>query len=258
MIVLLSPSKGQDFETPAHTDVYSTPALLDYSQLLINELRDFDSDTLQELMGISKKIADLNIQRFNKFSQPFQPENSKQALCAFTGDVYGAMDVDQYGPEDFEFAQNHLRILSGLYGCLRPLDLIQPYRLEMKTKLVTKRGVNLYTFWGERITDEINKVLDKQESRVVVNLASNEYFKAVDKKKLSGRLLNVVFKEIKNEKARVVAIFAKRARGMMADFIIRQKIQSPEEMKEFSSAGYCYDKDASDKDLLTFVRQQPS
>ncbi len=258
MITLLSPSKGQDFECPTCTDAYTMPRLLSHSELLLADLRSYDTQALQKLMGVSERIAELNVQRFKKFTLPFTPQNSKQALCAFTGDVYGAMEVEQYSPADFEYAQGHLRILSGLYGCLRPLDLIQPYRLEMKTKMTNKRGDNLYEFWGQHITEEINRDLIEQDVQVVVNLASQEYFKAVNKKKLAGELLNIVFKEIKDAKVRVVAIFAKRARGMMADFIIRQKIDNPEDLKGFTSSGYRYDEASSEKDLLTFVRQQPS
>ncbi len=258
MITLLSPSKGQDFESPAPVTVYSIPELVDHSRHLVDELGKYDSAGLQELMSVSPKIADLNVARFKRFSLPFNPNNSKQALCAFTGDVYGAMDVGNYGPADFAFAQDHLRILSGLYGCLRPLDLIQPYRLEMKTRLANKRGPDLYTFWAERITDAINGSLVEQREQVVVNLASNEYSRAVDANRLAGSLITVVFKEIKEAKARVVAIYAKRARGMMADYIIRQKIDEPKSLKGFRAGGYRFDEKLSKDAEYVFVRPQPS
>ncbi|MBU0681718.1 MAG: peroxide stress protein YaaA [Proteobacteria bacterium] len=257
MITLLSPSKGQDFESEAATDVFSSPELLDHSRQLISELRKYDGAGLQELMSISPKIADLNVERYRKFTLPFDLQNSKQALCAFSGDVYGAMDVDQYGAEDFKFAQDHLRILSGLYGCLRPLDLMQPYRLEMKTKLANKRGPDLYAFWGRRITESINAALTGHEHKVVVNLASQEYFKAVDRQKLAGTVLTINFKEIKDGKARVVAIFAKRARGMMADFIVRRQIDAPVGLQEFTRGGYRFAEGQSTQNEYIFVQSQP-
>lgn len=258
MIALLSPSKGQDFDNPPATSLFSAPELIDHSRQLIDELRTYDRVGLQELMKISPKIAELNVRRFKDFSLPFRPDNSKQALCAFSGDVYGAMDIGSYVSGDFEFAQAHLRILSGLYGCLRPLDLIQPYRLEMKTKLVNRRGATLYAFWGERITESINTSLAKDDEKVVVNLASHEYFKAVDRKKLAGELVTLQFKEIKDEKARVVAIYAKRARGMMADFIIRQRVDTLSGLKDFRRAGYQYDESLSGQGVYVFSRCQPS
>ncbi len=257
MITLLSPSKGQDFSTPPLTRRITTPFFIKESAALIAELRKLDSHGLQELMVISEKIANVNVGRYRDFQLPFTLGNSKQALCAFSGDVYGAMDVGLYGAEDFDYAQDHLRILSGLYGCLRPLDLIQPYRLEMKTKLANKRGPDLYRFWGNRITENINASLAKHEHKVVVNLASNEYFKAVNKKILAGQLLTIHFKEIKEGKARVVAIYAKRARGMMADFIIRQKIDEPGALRDFSCGGYRFDGHQSDQEHYIFVRSQP-
>lgn len=258
MITLLSPSKGQDFEGPAGVTASTTPELLDHSQELIDALRTYDSVGLQGLMAISQKIADLNVARFKDFSLPFDKHNSKQALCAFTGDVYGAMAVDHYKEADFAFAQDHLRILSGLYGCLRPLDLIQPYRLEMKTKLATKRGANLYRFWGKLLAESINAALAGHQHQVVVNLASHEYFKAVDSTKLGAEILTINFKEIKDGKARVVAIFAKRARGMMADFIVRQRLDEPTGLRDFCQGGYRFDAGQSDHGQYTFVRPQPS
>ena len=205
MIITLSPSKGQDFETPV-TAAYTQPRSLEDSQLLIDEARKLSVDQLRELMDISENIAALNVERYRSFSPPFTPENARQALFAFKGDVYRGMEVDQYSAQDLDFAQAHLRILSGLYGCLRPLDLIQPYRLEMKTKLANPRGLNLYQFWGDRITRMLNEDLVQQEEPVLVNLASNEYFKSVKPRLLAGRLLNVSFKEEKKGKARVIAL----------------------------------------------------
>ena len=194
MIITLSPSKGQDFETPALTKKYSRPADLKDSELLIRELRKIKAAELQELMAVSSNIAALNVSRYQSFKTPFTTKNAKQAILAFKGDVYAGIDIGHFSAEDFDYAQDHLRILSGLYGCLRPLDLIQPYRLEMKTKLKNPRGDNLYQFWGENITDSLNKALVQQQEPVLVNLASNEYFKSVKPKLLDGQLLNVNFK----------------------------------------------------------------
>jgi hypothetical protein len=220
-------------------------------------LRKINSKKLQDMMAVSENIANLNVERYKTFDTPFTTKNAKQAIFAFKGDVYGGLDLASFDEEDFSYAQQHLRILSGLYGCLRPLDLIQPYRLEMKTKLKNERGDNLYQFWDDRITKSINKELKKQQEPVLVNLASNEYFKAVKPKLLEGRLLNINFKESKGGKTRVVAIFAKRARGMMADYIIRNRIENPEDLKKFKLAGYKFDKSLSDDKQWTFERPQP-
>ena len=257
MIITLSPSKGQDFETPALTKKYSRPADLKDSELLIRELRKIKAAELQELMAVSSNIAALNVSRYQSFKTPFTTKNAKQAILAFKGDVYAGIDIGHFSAEDFDYAQDHLRILSGLYGCLRPLDLIQPYRLEMKTKLKNPRGDNLYQFWGEHITNSLNKALAQQQEPVLVNLASNEYFKSVKPKLLDGQLLNVNFKETKNGKTRVVAIFAKRARGMMADYIIRNRIESPAGIKKFRQQGYRLSRELSDDKQWTFERPQP-
>ena len=257
MIITLSPSKGQDFETPVKA-TYTQPKSLDDSQLLIEESRKLNLQQLRELMDISENIANLNLVRYQEFSRPFTRKNAKQALFAFKGDVYRGIEVDAYSTDDLKFAQAHLRILSGLYGCLRPLDLIQPYRLEMKTKLANPRGDNLYQFWGERITEMLNKDLIKQKDPVLVNLASNEYFKSVKPKLLKGRLLNISFKEEKNGNTRVIAIFAKRARGLMTDFILRNRLEEAEAIKDFNLEGYQYKANLSDDKQWTFSRPQPS
>jgi len=257
MIVTLSPSKGQDFEEASLTKKYSKPADIKDSELLIKELRKIRSKELQELMSVSENIADLNVARYKSFTTPFTTRNAKQAIFAFKGDVYAGFDLSSFSEDDYAYAQDHLRILSGLYGCLRPLDLIQPYRLEMKTRLKNARGDNLYQFWDERITKSLNKELKKQQQPVLVNLASNEYFKAVKPKLLEGRLLNINFKETRDGKTRVVAIFAKRARGMMADYIIRNRIEDPQELKKFRLEGYRFNKALSDDKQWTFERPQP-
>jgi cytoplasmic iron level regulating protein YaaA (DUF328/UPF0246 family) len=257
MLITLSPSKGQDFETPALSKTYSKPQALKDSELLIKELRKIRRQDIQQLMSVSENIAKLNTDRYKSFKTPFTPKNAKQAIFAFKGDVYSGIDIEEYSEADLDYAQDHLRILSGLYGCLRPLDLIQPYRLEMKTKLHNVRGENLYQFWGDRITGELNKALEKQKQPVLVNLASNEYFKSVRPKQLKGRLLNINFKETRDGKTRVVAIFAKRARGMMTDYILRNRIEKPEDIKKFRQGGYRFRKELSDDKQWTFERPQP-
>ncbi|MBE9561005.1 MAG: peroxide stress protein YaaA [Proteobacteria bacterium] len=257
MLITLSPSKGQDFETVSLSKKHTKPADLKDSELLIKELRKIKSKKLQEMMAISENIAILNVDRYKTFTTPFTTKNAKQAIFAFKGDVYGGLELDSFKEDDYAYAQDHLRILSGLYGCLRPLDLIQPYRLEMKTKLKNARGENLYQFWGDGITKSINKELKKQKEPVLVNLASNEYFKSVKPKLLEGRLLNITFKETKAGKTRVVAIFAKRARGMMTDYIIRNRIEKPEDLKKFKLGGYKFNKGLSDDKQWTFERPQP-
>jgi uncharacterized protein len=257
MIITLSPSKGQDFDSPPLSKKYTRPRDLEQSEVLIGELRKLKSKQLQSLMTVSENIASLNVQRYKDFTTPFTTKNAKQALFAFKGDVYGGFDLEHFSEDDFAYAQDHLRILSGLYGCLKPLDLIQPYRLEMKTRLKNPKGETLYQFWDTSITESINRELKKQQQPVLVNLASNEYFKAVKPKLLEGRLLNINFKETKAGKTRVVAIFAKRARGMMADYIIRNRIEDPEDIKKFNLEGYRFNKKLSDDKQWTFERPQP-
>jgi cytoplasmic iron level regulating protein YaaA (DUF328/UPF0246 family) len=257
MLITLSPSKGQDFETPSQSKTHSKPESLKDSELLIKELRKIGQKDLQQLMSVSENIAKLNADRYKSFKTPFTTKNAKQAIFAFKGDVYSGIEIEKYKEADLKYAQDHLRILSGLYGCLRPLDLIQPYRLEMKTRLQNIRGENLYQFWGDSITDELNKQLGKQKEPVLVNLASNEYFKSVKPKRLKGRLLNINFKETKDGKTRIVAIFAKRARGMMADYILRNRIEQPDEIKKFRKGGYRFSTELSDDKQWTFVRPQP-
>lgn len=256
MITLLSPSKGQDFHTPAPSNKHTSPYFLEQSQRLISTIKHLSTEDICKLMSVSEKIAALNVQRFNDFSTPFTPTNSKQAIFSFTGDVYAKMDVADYPSTSLEFAQNHLRILSGLYGVLRPLDLIQPYRLEMKTKLITAESENLYQFWGEDLQENISATLEKHQNKKVINLASNEYFKAIKpRKKLD--ILTINFKEIKNNKARTIAIFAKRARGLMANYIMRQQIDDHHMLKLFKESGYIFSKNDSCTSQFTFTRPQP-
>lgn len=258
MLITLSPSKGQDFEVALPTSLHSQPRQLAQSQHLIDALRQYNVADIRHMMSVSEKIAQLNVTRFRAFSQPFTPDNAKPALFAFKGDVYSGIEKQHYSEDDLNYAQQHLRILSGLYGTLRPMDLIQPYRLEMKTKLHNPRGDNLYQFWDERITDSLNHDLETQQEATLINLASNEYFKAVKPKKLHGRLLNIAFKETKEGKTRIIAIFAKRARGMMTDFILRNRIEHSEDLKTFNQGGYEYSPDTSTENQWVFTRLQPA
>ena len=254
MIVIISPSKTQNFTSNGQPGTYTQPQLLDQSEILVRELRKKSTEEIKSLMEVSDKIARLNFERYQQFSTPFSPQNAKQSLFAFKGDVYTGIDIENFQQLDLEFAQNHLRILSGLYGLLRPLDLIQPYRLEMKINLKNPRGKDLYTFWGNRLIQALNQEFEKQKKRVLVNLASNEYFKAINKKKLKAEIFTPVFKEYKNGKYSTIAIFAKKARGMMTDFIIKNKITEPGELKTFSRQGYEFCEQQSKGNEWVFIR----
>ncbi|RAL20775.1 peroxide stress protein YaaA [Lujinxingia litoralis] len=256
MLVLLSPSKSLDFETPVGVRDHSQPPFLEDSQQLIELLRTLSREDIKSLMGISDKLADLNYERYRDFALPFSPENARQALWAFTGDVYTDFQLPSYGEEDVRFAQEHLRMLSGLYGVLRPLDLIQPYRLEMGTRLKNARGKNLYEFWGTKITEALNKSLAEQDSKAVINLASNEYFKSVDKKALQGNLVTPVFRDRKGDTYKIVAFWAKRARGTMADYIVRERITDPERLKGFTGGGYIFSDERSTEREYVFLREE--
>lgn len=253
MLLLLSPSKSQDF-TPSQLLQHSFPVHLNDASVLIEELRQFSSLKIRELMHVSLAIAELNALRYSTWQQPFTLTNSKQALLAFTGDVYGSIESNRYSNADFEASQAQLRILSGLYGVLRPLDLIQPYRLEMKTKLPNPRGKDLYSFWRSSITDTLNTMLEEKSSNSIINLASVEYFSAIDTKKLNASVITPVFKEYKNGTYHVVALFAKRARGAMANFSIRQRITRPEELRAFEGLGYQFNPALSSPKEWVFTR----
>jgi uncharacterized protein len=234
MITLISPAKTLDLSTtelPLHT----LPDFQKETFELVRLMKKKSIGDLQELMGISENLAILNKNRFKDFQKSFEIENSKQALLAFKGDVYMQLDVDNYSKDDFEFAQNKLRILSGLYGLLKPLDLIQPYRLEMGIKLENKKGKNLYEFWGTRIAKALNEVT---KGETLVNLASQEYFKAVDQKALKAKVVTPIFQEFRNGKYEVIGIFAKKARGMMVNHIIKNRIDDPEQLKTFNEDNY--------------------
>lgn len=254
MLTVISPAKTLDFETPAPTRKSSVPGFLDQSAQLVGVLRQLDPTQIGQLMSISEALADLNHQRFMNWSLPFTKTNAKQALFAFRGDVYVGLEADRFDAADLAFAQKHLRILSGLYGVLKPLDLIQPYRLEMGTALANGRGRNLYEFWGSRIAEALNAELGKRRP-VLVNLASGEYFKAVHPKSLAADVITPIFKERKGDGYKIVSFFAKKARGMMAAHIVRNRLDEPEALKDFALAGYRYDPRLSSSHDWVFTRE---
>ena len=256
MLIVISPAKTLDYESPAKTKVFTTPDYLPQSQQLINRLRNLSSLDISDLMKVSTKIADLNFERYESWKKPFTVKNAKQSILAFKGDVYTGLDADSFKADDFKFAQNHLRVLSGLYGLLRPLDLMQPYRLEMGTKLKTDSGKNLYEFWGSDITEGLNKQLKKIKSNYLINLASNEYFKSVKPKELNAEIITPAFKEFKNGEYKMIGIYAKKARGLLSRYIIQNKLSDPEEIKSFSEEGYRFNKTLSKGNSLVFTRKQ--
>ena len=256
MLIVVSPAKTLDYETPPKTKINTIPDYLDDSQQLINRLRRFSSLDIAELMKVSKKIADLNFDRYEAWNKKFTEKNAKQAALAFKGDVYTGLDAETFSAADFKFAQKHFRILSGLYGLLRPLDLMQPYRLEMGTKLETDRGKNLYEFWGSTITEGLNKQLKKSKSKHLINLASNEYFKAVKPKELDAEIITPEFKEFKNGDYKMIGIYAKKARGMLSRYIIKNKLTDPEDIKSFNDEGYKFNKKLSNGNKWVFTRKQ--
>ncbi len=249
MILVISPSKTQNFDN-SNFKKYSLADNLDKTKELLNILKKLSANDIAKLMNVSDKLALLNYERYQKFTKNFDLNNSKQALFAFKGDVYSGIDIDSYTEDDFEFAQNNIRILSGLYGVLRPLDLIQAYRLEMGTKLKNKVGDNLYKFWG----NNISKTINKYETDTLINLASAEYFKAIDKESLNADIINISFKENKNGKYKTIGIYAKKARGLMVDFVIKNKITNSDKLKTFANANYKFSSDMSNTNNLVFIR----
>jgi cytoplasmic iron level regulating protein YaaA (DUF328/UPF0246 family) len=256
MLTLISPAKTLDFETPAVTDVHTQGEFLDHSAELIDQLKLQSPDDISALMKLSSKLSELNVQRYHDWCLPFDQDNSKAAVLAFKGDVYTGLDAESFSEDDFSYAQSHLGILSGRYGLLRPLDLIQPYRLEMGTKFGNTRGVNLYTFWGSIITDAINQRLALSKSNILVNLASNEYFKAVKAKQLNAELITPVFKDEKNGQYKIISFYAKKARGLLAAYIIQNKVTNVKQLCEFDVAGYRFVAAESDAQTLTFKRSE--
>ncbi|MGL1956465.1 MAG: peroxide stress protein YaaA [Colwellia sp.] len=256
MLLVVSPAKKLDYDSPLVTKIHTQPTLLEYSKLLIDRCIELSPDQIASLMKLSDKLAGLNAARFGQWSTPFTPQNARQAILAFNGDVYTGLDANSFSDADFSFAQQHFRILSGLYGLLKPLDLMQPYRLEMGTKLNNERGDNLYQFWGDIITNELNTALAEQGDDVLINLASNEYFKSVKTKSLNANIITPAFKDWKNGQYKMISFFAKKARGLMARYIIQNRITHVEQLKAFNLAGYQYNDSLSQGNDWVYTRKE--
>jgi hypothetical protein len=257
MIIVLSPAKSLDYETRPHVSKHTIPAFVDDAAQLIEELRRYSPHRLASLMDISDALAHLNFQRYADWSPTFNARNAKQAVLAFNGDVYEGLNAKTLSAADLDYAQQHVRVLSGLYGVLRPLDLLQPYRLEMGTRLPTPRGKDLYAFWGDRITDALNAQLRRRPSasRVIVNCASNEYFKSVRPKRLEAPIVTPVFEDWKGGRYKIISFHAKRARGLMARFAVEERIDSPDKLKDFAAEGYAFEPAASNDATFVFRRR---
>lgn len=257
MLSVISPAKTLDFETPPTSRKTTQPEFLERSRALVDDARELDPEDIRALMGVSEKIAELNHQRFMNWSTPFDRDNAKQAILAFKGDVYTGLEAETLGAAQLSYAQKHLRILSGLYGLLRPLDLMQAYRLEMGLKFSNSGGKNLYEFWGEALTDSLNRQLKKTGSPILLNLASNEYFKAVKPGALDGEVITPVFKDLKGGKYKIISFFAKKARGQMARYIIEGEINDVAALKKYRVAGYRFNAAESTARELVFTRDKP-
>lgn len=255
MLVLLSPAKNLNFDPVTRDLPVSQPDFLKESRQLVKTARSLTKGELKKLMNLSDKLTELNYERFKAFKTPFTEDNAKPAGLTFAGDVYQGLDANTLSDADLTWAQDHIRILSGLYGLLRPLDLMQAYRLEMGRPLKTSKAEDLYGFWGSKLTKAINAAADDE---AIINLASNEYFGAIQADKLQGRLITPQFKDIKDGKARVLSFFAKKARGLMARYIIENRLNDPQEIKGFHTEGYTFNAKLSDGDTWVFSRKQPA
>ena len=255
MLMVISPAKTLDYESPLATGKASQPDCLDDACELVDQLKTLEPHDISKLMSISDKLGQLNAERFRTWQTPFTPDNARQAVLAFKGDVYTGLDAESFSDEEFDIAQRRLRILSGLYGVLKPLDLMQPYRLEMGTKFENSRGRDLYAFWGSRITDELNRLL-KADDGVLVNLASNEYFKSVRKKDLDARLVTPQFKDWKNGQYKMISFYAKKARGLMCRYAIQNKVTQADDLKGFDLEGYRFSEEQSDTNNWVFLRDE--
>ncbi len=258
MIIVLSPAKSLDYQTPAQTTSHTFPIFIDEAAELVSYLRKFSAADLGSLMEISEALANLNVERYANWSTKFTAQNAKQALLAFNGDVYEGLQAPTLSADDLAYAQDHLRILSGLYGVLRPLDWMQPYRLEMGTRLATKRGKDLYAFWGELITTALNKQLEENGGAAnVINLASVEYFKSVKPKQLKASVITPVFEDLQKGQYKVISFYAKRARGLMARYAILNRIGDPQQLQGFNEEGYAFAPEVSDASRWVFRRDTP-
>ncbi|MDY6891835.1 MAG: peroxide stress protein YaaA [Pseudomonadota bacterium] len=256
MLILVSPAKTLDFQSPLAITEPTRPRFIEHSRQLIERLRELSLQEVAELMKLSDKLASLNVARYQSWQPEHTPDNARPALLAFKGDVYTGLDAASFSGADFRVAQQRLRILSGLYGVLRPLDLIQPYRLEMGTRLKTAAGANLYQFWGDRITAALNAELNPAGD-VVINLASNEYFKAVQPRALHARLITPVFKDYKQGQYKIISFYAKKARGLMSRYIIQNRLDTPEGIEAFDLEGYRFSPEQSRGDSWVFLRDRP-
>lgn len=257
MLMVISPAKNLDYESPLATKTYTQPQFLDDACELIDQLKPLEPHQVSNLMGISEKLGELNAERYQQWHTPFTPDNARPAVLAFNGDVYAGLDAPSFSKDDFQFAQKHLRILSGLYGILRPLDLMQPYRLEMGTKFENSRGKDLYAFWGNKLTNALNDEL-ADEGKVLINLASNEYFKSIKKQALNARIITPQFKDWKNGQYKMISFYAKKARGLMCAYAIKNRIDDPEGLKGFDVAGYRFSEEQSSGDNWVFLRDEPA
>ena len=258
MLAVISPAKKLDFETAPKFKDHTLPQFIKDTEILVKTARKMSRAKLKQTMKLSDTLAELNYQRYQNFSTPFHLGNAKQAAWVFNGDTYVGLKADTLNKREMAFAQKHLRILSGLYGILRPLDLIQPYRLEMGARFNPPHRANLYEFWDSRITDNLNASLDDQNDKTLVNLASSEYFKSVRTKELVGPVLTPIFREIKDGQSRTIGMFAKQARGTMARFIITNRVDKTEGLKDFNMSGYQFRSDLSDDNKWVYTRPQPA
>ena len=254
MLLALSPAKALDYDTPPQTATHTQPAFIPQAATLIKTLKTFDPAQVSELMSLSDKLAALNVARYQSWTKTFTTKNAKQAVLAFDGDVYDGLSAKTMTPKQLDWLQAHLCILSGLYGVLRPLDLMQPYRLEMGTRLATDAGKNLYQFWGNRIAAYLNDRAEVDGSGVLVNLASEEYFKSVDRSALKPKVVTCVFEEQKNGQTKVISFMAKRARGLMVRFAAENKVKKPADLTHFETDGYAYITADSNAERLVFRR----
>jgi uncharacterized protein len=256
MLTVISPAKTLDYDSPVLTDQFTNPAHLTQSRKLIKRLRQFSAPELSSLMKVSPAIGDLNAERFKRWKTPFKPENARQAIFAFKGDVYIGLDAYSMSQQNIDFAQGHLRMLSGLYGVLRPLDLMQPYRLEMGTRLLTDSAQNLYQFWDGRITKALNQELKTIGSSTLINLASIEYFKSVKTPKIKANIITPTFKDYHQGKYQIIGFFAKKARGAMSRYIIDNELTNPQDLQAFDVDGYRFDSSLSQGSEWVFTRKQ--
>lgn len=254
MLIVISPAKTLDFETQAPVQTHTQPEFLEDAEKLIRKLRTLSRKKVGELMGISEKLALLNYERYQTWEPPFTAENAKQAMFAFKGDVYVGLNAMDFSPEDTAFAQKHLRILSGLHGVLKPLDYMQPYRLEMGTKLSVGRKKNLYDFWGSKVTDKLNREMENHSGQTLINLASNEYFQVIQPKGVQGRIITPVFKELRGDTYKIISFSAKKARGLMSAFLIKNRIEEAENIKLFDAENYAFDANLSTENEWVFTR----